>query len=62
MSTGKILWKKWDRLLRFLGWEGEDARKLGTLYMAVVQAVLLFESETWVMYPQIGRKMGGFHL
>ena len=31
------------------------------LYVAVVQAVLLYWSETWVISPCIGRNLGGFH-
>ena len=45
--------KKWVRLLRVLGREGADDRTLGTFYMVVVQVVLIFVSETWVMYPCI---------
>ena len=29
--------------------------------MAVVQAVMLYRLETWVMTPRIGRVLGGFH-
>ena len=32
----------------------------GTLFKAVVQAVLLFGSETWVLSPCMGRTLGGF--
>ena len=53
--------KKWAHLWRVLGWEGIDARTLGNFKMAVVQAVLIFQSETWVMYPSIGRTLSGFH-
>ena len=31
------------------------------IHVAVVQTVLLYRSETWVMTPQIGRVLGGFH-
>ena len=31
------------------------------LYVEVVQAVLLYGLETWVMYPHIGRILGSFH-
>ena len=53
--------KKWVRLLRVLGREGADDRTLGTFYMVVVQVVLIFVSETWVMYPCIRRTLVGFH-
>ena len=41
--------------------EGEDARDLGRIYSSVVQEVLLYGSETWVMTLPIGRILGGFH-
>ena len=40
---------------------GEGDRTSGLFYIAEVQVVLLYGSETWVMYPLIGRMMGGFH-
>ena len=33
---------------------------IGVFFKAVVQAVLLFVSETWVMTPRIGRALGSF--
>ena len=30
-------------------------------YLALVQFLLLFKSDTWVMYPHIDRTIGGFH-
>ena len=44
----KVL-KKWERMSRILVKEGEDARMPRTLSKAVLQAVLLFGSETWVL-------------
>ena len=44
-----------------MGREGEDARMLGLFYVAVVQVVLMYGSETWVMSPRIGRTLCGFH-
>ena len=34
---------------------------LGIFYTAVVQAVLLYRLETWVMSLWIGKTLGGFH-
>ena len=34
---------------------------LGIFYKSVVQAMLLFRSEMWVMTPCIGRTLGVFH-
>ena len=48
-------------MTRLLGGEGVDSRTLGRIYMKVVQAVLLYGSETWVMAPHIGRDLSGFH-
>ena len=53
--------KQWARLLRVLGWEGADSRTLGTFYREVVQAALLFGSETWVISQNIARMLGGFN-
>ena len=46
--------KIWDRLSRILGREGADTWVLGSFYLAIVQAVLLFSTENWVMTPHIG--------
>ena len=58
------LWRarqKWERLSRVLGREGSYARKLGMFNIVVVQAVLLYSSEAWVMSPRIRRTLGGYH-
>ena len=44
-----------------LGREGADGRTLGRIYVEVVQDVLLYGSETWVMTLRIGRLLVGFH-
>ena len=41
--------------------EGSDRRTPGRFYVAVVQAVLLFGSETWVLTPQLEKPLEGFH-
>ena len=48
-------------MLRILGREGEDPRPSVNFYKAVVQATLLFDVESWVMPPWVGRTMCGFH-
>ena len=58
------LWReqqKWERLTRVLGREGTDYRILGRIYVEVVQEVLLYGSETWVMTPHIGGALSGSH-
>ena len=41
--------------------EGEDFWILGVFYVAVVQAVILYASETWVTSLHVGKELGGFH-
>ena len=53
--------KSCSRMDLILGWEGADTRMLGHIYIAVVQSILLFGLETWVVTPHIKRIMGGFH-
>ena len=53
--------QKFARMSSILVREGVDARTSGTFYKAVVQAVLLLISETWVMTPQIGLTLGVFY-
>ena len=52
---------KWYQVSRILGWEGVDTRTSGNFYKVVVQVVLLFGSEIWVMTPWVGLILGGFH-
>ena len=52
---------KWVRPTWLLRREGADARKLGHIYLAVVQLVLLYGSETWVLTPHMQMMWGGFH-
>ena len=44
-----------------LGSEGADSHTSGRIYVAVVQAVLMYGSEKWVMKLCIGRVLSGFH-
>ena len=44
-----------------MGREGLDAHTLGQIYLAVVQSVLFYGSETWVVTSLIWRVLGGFH-
>ena len=52
--------QKWTRMTRVLSREGTDAWTLGQIYLAVVQSVMMYGSETWVMTPHIGRVLRGF--
>ena len=51
----------WERLTKILVMEGADKRIVGKFCVAVVQAVLLFGSETWVLTPQLEKALKGFH-
>ena len=52
--------KKYGRMLRILGMEGENVRVSVTLFKSVVQAVLLLGSETWMLNSHMDRTLGGF--
>ena len=52
---------KWARLSKILGREGVDAVIASKFYIAVVQSILLFGSETWVVTPRILNALEGFH-
>ena len=53
--------QKWAQLSRVLVQEGVDAQISGMFYIAVVQALIIYRSETWVMSPRIGKTLGGLH-
>ena len=50
----------WERMTRILGREGANSRVSGVFFKAVVQAVLIFGSETWVLTPCMGQDLGSF--
>ena len=52
--------KSWGRLQGILRREGATPRISGTFFKAVVQQVLLFGAETWVVTPKIERALSGF--
>ena len=53
--------RSWVQLSWILGRKDANDRMSRHLYLAIVQTVLLFGSETWVVTPNIGRLLGGFH-
>ena len=57
----QIAWKKWASESWVLVREGVDARTPGIFYTAVVQDVLLYGLEVWVMSTWIGKTLGVFH-
>ena len=52
--------RSWGRLQRILGREGATPRISGSFFKAVVQQVLLFGAETWVVTPKMERAVSGF--
>ena len=58
------LWKtrkSWSQLDHISCPDIMDTRKPGRFYVAIVQAILLFGLERWVVMPRIKRLLGGFH-
>jgi hypothetical protein len=53
--------KRWMRVSRVLTREGADTRVCGMFYKAVVQSVLLYGCETWVITSQVLQVLEGFH-
>ena len=51
-----VLW----RMSRILSREGARLRVSGFFFKSLVQSVLLFGAETWVVTPRIGQVLGGF--
>ena len=52
--------KSWGRLHRILSREGADKRVLGDFFTALVQRVLMFGAETWVVTPRMERVLNSF--
>ena len=50
----------WGRLQGILSREGATKRVSGNFFNAVVQQVLLFGAETWVMSPRMERSLSAF--
>ena len=49
----------WKRITRILSREGAEPRVSDFFFKYVVQAVLLFVLETWVVTPRMGSALGG---
>ena len=52
--------RSWGRLQRILRREGATPQISGSFFKAVVQQVLLFRAETWVVTPKMERVLSGF--
>jgi hypothetical protein len=53
--------QRWAYISRILRREGATPRISAMFYKAVVQTVLLFGSESWVLTPSMLGKLEGFH-
>ena len=51
----------WARMTRALSRDGAYAWTSVHIYMQVVQLVILYGLETWVLIPRMKRVLGGFH-
>ena len=59
------IWRErqvWGKLGKFLRRDGAEPIVSAKFYHAVVQAVLLFGSETWVLTAAMIQKLEGFHV
>ncbi len=54
--------KSWAQVSRVLRAENTSPKVCGVFYKAVVQAVLLFGSETWKLSPASLKSLEGFHI
>ena len=52
--------KVWSRMLHILSREGATLRASRFFFKAVIQVVLLFGAETWVVTACMGKALGGF--
>ena len=50
----------WGRLSRILTREGATARISGMFFKSVIQQILLFGDETWVVTPRMEKALSGF--
>ena len=53
-------WMVWQRMSKILSREGARPRISGFFFKFVVQLVLLFSAETWVVTPHMVRYLVGF--
>ena len=53
--------RKWGRFSQLFVQKGSDTRTSWRFYVAVVQSVMIFRSESWVITPRILRVLGGLN-
>jgi hypothetical protein len=52
---------KWGMISRILSSEDASPKVLGTFYKPIVQSVLLYGSESWVLTKPMIKKLASFH-
>ena len=55
------LQKRWVKFSCILGKEVANVQVYGLFYKAMVQSVLIYRSEMWVLMPRMVRTLGNFH-
>ena len=53
--------QRWGRLSKFLKRKGADAKTMGRFYETILQSILLYASETWVMTLDHMHLLNTFH-
>jgi hypothetical protein len=53
--------KRWGMVSRLLVQDNADPKTSGIFYKAIVQSILLYGSETWVVTPSVLRVLESFH-
>ena len=53
--------KSWAHMPIIFRMEGDNQRVPGMFFKALMQAVLIFGAETWVMTPCVGPDLGSFN-
>jgi hypothetical protein len=53
--------QRWGMIARILSQEGTNAKVMATFYKAVVQSVLLYGSESWVLSEKMMSSLRSFH-
>jgi hypothetical protein len=53
--------KRWGQVAQILSREGATTSTMAYFYKAVVQAVLLYGSESWVITGRMGKALASFH-
>ena len=53
--------QKWNAIAKILKREGSNAKTMAKFYMAIVQAVLLYGSDSWTINKANWKKLNSFH-